>query len=157
MTNANQYNRLRLIMLYSSLDMFLVENPDILITLDNPDNLYSYSDKLKLFDAINMLENKYTSFSMIDLKIRCVHYVVNQYEILEEFINYAEKEIIKIKSDNPDNPAWEQYHNAKYTATTIKTILHDMTNELLLVEDLQWMPGYLLNILAEKKLYKVEN
>lgn len=139
MNNIKEY-RLKFIALYSSLDLFLDANPKILTTIDNSDNLYSYSNNLKLFDVLLMLENKYSNFSLIDLKIRCLHYAVEQYEILTKFIEDNNK--IKCK--------------AEIDIDNILRLLCDMIQFLISPEDLHCMPQYLLRLIGEKKLYKVE-
>lgn len=146
--NVREY-RLKLITLYSSLDIFLDANPDILITIDNTDNLYSYSNKLKLFDALQMLESKYSSFSLIDLKIRCLHYAIEQYEIIEKFI---------IDNDHSRSFSRSPLYNILHIdkANDIQATLHAMIQFLILPEDLHCIPAYLLGSIGEKGLYKVE-
>lgn len=147
MDNVREY-RLKLITLYSSLDVFLDANPEILLTIDNTDNLYSYSNKLKLFDALQMLESKYSSFSLIDLKIRCLHYAIEQYEIIEKFIVDNDD---KLRLSNLVENTLPIFY-----AIGIKSILHEMIQFLILPEDLHCIPTYLLGRMGEKGLYKVE-
>lgn len=143
MNNVKEY-RLKLISLYSSLDIFLDANPEILITLDGTDNLYSYSDKLKLFDALQMLESKYSNLSLIDLKIRCLHYVIEQYQIIDKFV----KDRGTTYSD--------EVSDAIYLVGDIKDTLRSMIQFVISPEDLHCIPEYLLNHMSEYKLYKVE-
>lgn len=143
MNNVKEY-RLKLISLYSSLDIFLDANPEILITLDGTDNLYSYSDKLKLFDALQMLESKYSNLSLIDLKIRCLHYVIEQYQIIDKFV----KDRGTTYSD--------EVSDAIYLVGDIKDTLRSMIQFVISPEDLHSIPEYLLNHMSEYKLYRVE-
>ena len=142
MHNIKEY-RLKLFSLYSSLDIFLEANPEILITLDNPDNFYSYSDKLRLFDTLQMLENKYSNLSLIDLKIRCLHYSIAQYQLIDKFINYMTCSL-------------GEEGNTISITSEIKVTLCCMIQFLILPEDLPSIPQYLLNPMIEYKLYKVE-
>lgn len=142
MNNIKEYH-FKLISLYSFLDMFLDGNPEILITLDNIDNLYSYSDKLKLFDALDLLENKYSNLSLIVLKIRCLHYIIQQYQLIDKFI------------EDFTNSELEEY-KAMQVASDIKVTLQSLIQSLISPEDLHLIPEYLLNFMNEYKLYEVE-
>lgn len=147
MGNIREYH-LKIAALYSSLDIFLEANPDILATIDNSDNLYSYSDKLRLFDTLSMMESSFSSFSTIDLKIRFVHHAIVQYGILDKFSDENYKDIVTDITD--------ELFTAIKLADSIKEMLHEMIKSFISPEDLHNMPAYLLNMLAERKLYKEE-
>jgi hypothetical protein len=129
MSNIKEHH-LKLNALYSSLDQFLEANPNI---LDNTDNIDYNSNKQRLFDTLEMLESKYSSFSLMDLKIRCVHYIIVQHDLLT-----------KLKTNNNEQ------------INSILVLSKKIIKDLLLPEDLNCIPAYLLNLLTKKNLYKEE-
>lgn len=139
MSNIKEQH-IKLLALYSSLDLFFEANPDILKKLDNNKNLYAYSERLRLFDTLSMFENKYTQFSILDLKIRLTHYIISQHSMLIDFV--GDKEMIK-KSDSL---------KTSHISKDIIVIFKDMVKDLITSEDLISFPEYILDWVAHQHL-----
>jgi hypothetical protein len=138
MSNIKEQH-IKLLALYSFLDLFFEDNPDILQKLDNNNNLYIYSERLRLFDTLSMLENKYTQFSILDLKIRLTHYIISQHNMLIDFID--DKEIII----TPD------FVKASHISKDIIVTLKDMVKDLITSEDIVSFPEYMSDWFAHSQ------
>ena len=78
---------------YKKLDSILKDNHDLLLYLDNERNLYAYSDKIKLFEALEMIIKGNSGYSNIDLVNRVIHYIATQYTLFSD-IDESESNIL---------------------------------------------------------------
>jgi hypothetical protein len=66
---------------YKKLEDIVKLNPALLLQLDNEHNIYAYSDKVKLFEALEMIIKGNSAYSDIDLINRVIHYIAIQYSL----------------------------------------------------------------------------
>ncbi len=64
---------------YKKLEDIVKLNPALLLQLDNEHNIYAYSDKVKLFEALEMIIKGNSAYS--DLINRVIHYIAIQYNL----------------------------------------------------------------------------
>lgn len=87
--------------LYKQLDSIIEGDKYILKILDSESNSYAYSDRLRLFDALEMIINGYSSFSNMDLVNRIIHFISIQHQLFCSFIQKKEVPVlIKEKAVN---------------------------------------------------------